>query len=657
MESLRRFERNTLAIVAIAVAVVFLISLNILSANVLRRSQLDLTEDHLYTLSKGTKDVLASLDEPITMKFFMSPNLAEQSPVHAAYASRVRELLERYVQLSHGKITLQMYSPEPYSKQEDLAIAGGLRGIQVNSAGDMAYFGLSATNSTDDQKSIPFFDPSREPYLEYDLTKLVYSLAHPKKPVIGLLSSLPLGADPSNHYQPWPVFRELTQFFDIQSLRASSVIPKDIDVLLVVHPQHLTQAQIYGIDQFVLRGGKALIFVDPYFESKQYDYTKGPPSHKEISSNLEPLFNAWGIDFHTDKVVGDRTVAQSVQATVAGRSVITDYLPWLALREGNFDKRDVVTAPMSRINMASAGYFTEEPGAKVKMTPIIQSTTDSELIDVDDVDFMPNPAQLLSNFKPTDRRYALAVRVTGDVSSMYPKGPPWLAQAKVAKEEEAKQGDAKSASDKSDAGKSGANAEPNQHYLTKSVKPINVMVVGDVDLLADRFWLQTQNLYGNNVQVPVANNGEFVVNALDNLAGSDDLISLRARGLSYRPFLKTAEIRRKAEAKYRATEEELAQKLKETEGQLQQLRAGEANTGTTILTDAQRAEIAKFRREAIQVRSQLRDVQHKLRQDIESLDTELKIINIWAMPVLISIFALGMWFWGRWRRRPRSGLS
>jgi ABC-type uncharacterized transport system involved in gliding motility auxiliary subunit len=662
METLKRFERNTLAVAAAAVAAVFLISLNIFSSNALKRGQLDLTEDRLYTLSGGTKQVLSAIDEPITMRFYLSRNLAEQSPVHANYAARVRELLERYVQLSGGKIHLASFAPEPYSPEEDQAMAAGLQGAQINAAGEMAYFGLAATNSTDDQKTIPFFDPAREPYLEYDLTKLVYSLAHPKKPVVGLLSSLPLGADPDRKFLPWPIFQELSQFFSMRSLRASSVIPSDIDVLMVVHPQRLTDAQVYGLDQFVLRGGRALIFVDPYFESQERDYTKGPPKASEISSDLKPLFDAWGVDFRTDRVVGDREVAQSVDASSGERSVVTDYLPWLALRAENFAKDDVVTAQMSRINMASSGFFTLKPGAKTTLTPLIQTTPESEQIDVEDVNFVPDPVGLLSRFKSENRRFAVAARLTGEVRSMYPDGPPWAASGKAPEDlsENAKPNDVDADAAKAEAatGENAKGAETKGEaktpkYLTKSVKPINVVLVGDADILADRFWLQTQNLYGRNVGVPVANNAEFVVNALDNLAGSDELIGLRSRGLSYRPFLRTEEIRRDAETRYREAELQLTEKLKQTESKLQELRSGESNKGATVLTDAQKAEIDKFRTEAIGLRAQLRDVQHALRRDIESLDTWLKIINIWAMPAFISLIALVVWAARRMQRRPR----
>ncbi len=659
LNQLNKYERRTLALAAVLIALVFFVAINIFSANALKSSQLDLTQDGLYTLSPGTISLLRSIDEPITLRFYLSRQLTDQNPAYAQYANRVRELLERYTNIAHGKIVLETYAPEPYSQDDDRAMAGGLQGVPVDKAGAVGYFGLLASNATDDLQVISFFNPDREQYLEYDLTKLIYSLAHPKKPTIGLLTSLPLRADPSRQYQPWPIFRELAQFFNVKSLRGEGRVPDDIDVLLVAHPQNMTDAEIFAIDQFVLRGGKALILVDPHFESSQRDYTKGPPQAGETSSNLPALFKAWGVDFSTDKVVGDRTVAQSVSTSSGeGRSVVTDYLPWLALQGPNFAQDDVATAQMSRINLASAGFFTLMPGAKTQLKPLLFTSPQAEQINVEDVNFVPDAAGLLNRFKSEDRVFALAVRVTGPVKSIYPVGPPWDPIKKATAESEAGKSETKTESKPSSgsasADQAGAAGGTKPVYLTESVKPINVVLIGDVDILSDHFWLQMENVYGREVAVPIANNAEFIVNILDNLSGSDELAGLRSRGLSYRPFVRTAEIRRDAEAHYRQTEQQIAQKLKETETKLQDLRGGEAASGDSVLTDEQKKEIENFRHDAIALRQQLRDVQHDLRKDIDSLDTWLKLINIWAMPAIISVLALVLLIVRQTRRRRRA---
>lgn len=644
LKKLGTIERSTLALAAIATAVLFFIALNIFSSGALKTSQLDLTEDSLYTLSPGTVSVLESIDEPITLRFYLSRALTEQSPVHAQYANRVRELLDRYASIAGGKIRLETYAPEPYSLDDDRAMSQGLLGVPVDNAGAVGYFGLVAANSTDDALIIPFFDPDREQYLEYDLTKLIHSLANPKKPTIGLISYLPIRADPAQEFQPWSIYRELAQFFNVKSLRGEGRVPDDIDVLLIAHPKQLTDAEQFAIDQFVLRGGKALVIVDPHFETTKRDISQGAPEIGETGSNLPKLFDAWGVVFSTDKVVGDRTVAQSVTTSMgAGRTQVSDYLPWLALRGPNFAQDDVATAQMSRINMASAGFFTLKPGAKTEMKPLIFTSPQSEQIDVSEVNFLPDPGGLLNRFKSEDRVFQLAVRLTGPVKSIYPEGPPWdpiMPAEGAAADSGTEPG--------GEASTEGGAAK--KKYLTESVKPINVVLIGDVDMLADKFWLQTRNLYGRQATAPVANNAELIINILDNLSGSDELISLRSRGLSYRPFVVTEEIRRDAEAKYRETEQQLALKLQETEAKLQELRSG-GEGGGDVLTGEQRQEIENFQLEVISVRQQLRDVQHALRKDIDALDTRLKIINIWAMPLAIAILALALFFIRQARRR------
>ena len=339
--------------------------------------------------------------------------------------------------------------------------------------------------------------------------------------------------------------------------------------------------------------------------------------------------------------------------------MVTDYLPRLALRGPNFAQDDVATAQFSRINMASAGFFTSKPGAKTQLKPLIFSSPQAEQIDVDDVNFIPDPVGLLSHFKSEDRVFALAARVTGPVKSIYPDGPPWDPIHKkdgASDAGDAGKGDTKSGSNAAPAPdtKSAEGAPAKPKYLTESVKPINVVLVADADMLVDRFWLQKENVYGRDVGVPIANNAEFIVNVLDNLSGSDELIGLRSRGLSYRPFVRTEEIRRDAEIKYRETEQALEKKLQETQTKLQGLRAGEGSSGGSVLTDEQKKEIENFRHEMIRLRQQLRDVQHALRKDIDALDTGLIIINIWAMPVVISLIALALLIVRQARRRRRA---
>ena len=625
MKRFSALEKETLAIAAVVVAVILFISVNILSSTALTFAQLDLTEDGLYTLSDGTRNVLADIDEPITLRFYLSKQLAELSPVYANYSSRVQEILARYANLAGNMVRLEVYHPEPYSAEEDKAMAYGLQGIPISNAGDMAYFGLVATNSTDDQKIIPIFNTNREQFLEYDLTKLIYSLSHPKKTVIGLLSSLPLGADPKRQYKPWPVYERLKNFFELRSLRAiGSEIDDSIDVVMVVHPQKINEAQRYALDQFVMRGGKVLVFVDPHFESAERSAQAGPPKEGETSSNLKRLFDAWGIEFTTDQVIADRTLAQRVNMASGGRMTVTDYPVWLALGAANFDRTDVVTAQISRINLASAGYLRAKPGAGVTLTALLKSSTQAKRVDVEDVNFIPDIEGMLADYQPEGQEFALAARFRGKARSAYPDGSPFEGLEPLEGE-----------------GGEGQEAAPaKREHLSESVKSINVVVVADVDMLVDRFWVQMQNYYGRQVAVPVANNADFIVNVIDNMSGSDALISLRSRGLSYRPFYRIEAIRRDAELRFRETEESLVGKLREAENKLKNLRGEDVAGGGEMLTAEQKETITNIRGEMLATRQQLRDVQHALRKDIEAMDGWLKAINIWAMALVVSILAL-----------------
>lgn len=644
MEKLRSIDRNTLSAAGIVVAVIFFVSLNILSSETLRTARLDLTEGRLYTVSEATKEVLASIDEPIRVRFYLSKQLAKQSPLHANYANRVQEILEHFSEIAGDMLRLEVYHPEPYSEEEDQALANGLQGVAINAAGDKAYFGLVASNSTDDREIIPLFDPSNEQFLEYNLTKLLYSLARQKKTVVGLYSSLPLGADPNRNFRPWPAFEQWSSFFEMRSLRSGGPeIPDDVDVLMIVHPKKLFAGQLYGIDQFVMRGGKVLVFVDPHLETRDQPRQAKPPEKGETSSNLETLFDAWGVEFSTEEVVADRAAARRVSIPRGGRTEVVDYFPWLSLSgDQYFDRKDVVTAQMQRINMASAGYFRTRPGAKTKMTPLIVSSPQSMPVDVEKVNWLPDPSGLLEGFEPGGQQLVLAARVQGQAGSAYPDGPPW----EFGEDSEAESGGGGGGGDGDEEGE----IEFTHEHLSESAGPINVVVVGDVDMLADRFWLAS---VGQGIAVPISNNIDFVTNVLDNLSGSEGLIGLRGRGFSYRPFTRVEKIRREAELRFRKTEEALTEKLRNTEDKLRELRQGNPLEGSEVLTPEQQEAIENFRREAVTIRQQLREVQHALRKDIEVLDSRLKIANIWAVPLLVSFAAvvLALIRRARYRRR------
>ncbi len=621
---------------AVAIAALICIALLLISANIVIdrwfTARLDLTADRLYTLSPGTLHTLAKIDEPITLRLYYSSRLGNEVPAYGVYAQRVRELLDQYVAASDGKLRLETYDPQPFSDVEDRAMAFGLQAAPLDSEGDRVYFGLAATNSTDDQQVIPFFSPQRERFLEYDLTKLVHSLAVPKKTVVGLISTLPLEGDmmammrgrPS---QPMAVLEQLRQLDNVKSLATDiAAIPADVDVLMLVHPQNLPIKTLFAIDQFVLRGGKALIFVDPHSELQAAQPNRTSPPDAPTSSNLAPLFKAWGFEMLPGVVAGDRRDAQQVEVPVPGRGQEPlDYIAWLDLKAANLDRSDMITADLSHITMATAGILQPLPGARTTFKPLIWTSPDSTKIPADKLNGLPDVTGLLADFKPDDKRYVLAAHVTGAAKTAFPEGPPPPAQPPISKP-----GDAKPAAKPPAAGA----------WLKVAKHPINLVVVADTDILDDRVWVEGQNFFGQRIIVPFANNGDFVADAIDVLAGGEDLVGLRSRGTAARPFEVVDEIQRTAQARYSAEERALQQKLKATETKLAELTGKDQADTPANLSPEQTKAIAQFRVDMLQTRRQLRDVQAALRSNIQRLKDGLEFLDIALIPIIVAVAAV-----------------
>lgn len=630
-----RFSRGARALTALLLAAVLFVAVNVIADKTLRTTRIDLTDQHLYTLSQGTRDTLKKLDEPIVMRFYYSPQLGDEIASYGVYAQRVREMLEEYEAASNGKIELQMLNPEPFSPVEDRAVAFGLQGVPVDQGGEQVYFGLAATNSTDDQQTIPFFQPERERFLEYDLTKLVHSLAFPKKPVVGLMTALPLEGDLMAAMQgrpmvPYVVIEQLQQLYDVQSVSTEvDKVPDNVDVLMVVHPQSLPDKTLYAIDQFVLKGGRALVFVDPDLQTQQMHPSQLNPPGMPTDSDMEKLLNAWGLRLVPKMVAGDLPAARKVNAGTDQRVVPVDYVAWLALKKANFNADDQVTGDLSTITMATPGILEPTEGAKTSFEPLIQTSTQSEAIPVDKVQGTPDVAALLEDFKPGGKRLALAARVTGPAATAFPDGPP-----PEPKKDEDKDKPAAAATAANEPSK-----DPLPPQLKNSAQPINVIVVADTDILEDKFWVQVQDFFGQKVELPVANNGDFVDNAVDSLAGGNDLIGLRSRGTSARPFLLVDDIQQAADEKYQATAKTLEDKLKDTQQKIKDLSDKEKNPGVTQTAGEEQA-LESFRTDMIRTRQQLRQVQLAEREDINTLKGWIEFFDIGAVPILVGLAAL-----------------
>jgi len=620
------FRRSTLGAGAIAVLAVLFVALTVLSSTLLRGLRLDLTENRLYTIAAGTQKIVAGLKEPLNFYLFLSSDAIANLPALRTYGTRVQEFLEELASRSGGKLRLTMVDPQPFSEAEDRAAEFGIRAVPIGAEGNSLYFGLAATNSTDGRGVIDFFDPGKEAFLEYDVAKLVQQLSSPRKPVVAWLSSLPMtgGFDPSSGQStdPWLVLGQAEQSFDIRPFEPGATeIAADVDVLVLVHPKALAPATQYAIDQYALRGGRILLFVDPVAEADQSGAEPGNPLAQmgaDRASDPGPLLAAWGVGFDRTMAIGD--LERGLTVSMRQGEAPTRHIGILGLDGASMASGDVITATLSSLNFASSGFLTPLKGASSKFEPLVSTSTEAGPIPAASFQMLMDPATLRDGFRPTGTRYALAARVTGNVRTAFPGGPP-----------------------------AGATAGTGP-ALAASAKPLNLIVVADTDMLSDFLWVRQQNLFGQRVAQAWANNGDLVWNALDNLAGSNDLISIRGRATFTRPFDRVEALRRSAEDRFRSKEEELEQQLQATEQKLTALQTGRSESAEVLLSLEQEGELERFQQEKLRIRKDLRDVRRQLDQDIRALGNELKFTNIVVVPLIFAGVALLVSYWRRRRQ-------
>ena len=622
----------------VVLALVLLFAVNILASRILGPARIDMTENRLFTLSEGTRAILANLDEPVTLRFYLSQRELERVPGIGGYADRVRALLNEYKRLSGGKLALHVIDPEPFSEEEDRAVGYGLRGVPLGLDEGNFYFGLAATNSVDDEEVIPFFAAEREQFLEYDVTKLVHNLTKPKQKIVGLLSSLPIeGQGPPMQAamggmdaQPWMVVEQIRQLFELRSLHPKlEEIPEDVDVLMLVHPQTLPREALYAIDQYVLRGGRVVAFVDPYSETQQPGMAAGfmqPVGSRR--SEIDELLSAWGVTLGDD-VVADLDLALKVRMEQGGRVLTFDYPVWMNVTPHTFDQDDIVTGNLGNLGFGTPGYLEPAEGATNTFTPLVTTTPRAAQFTTSQVAAVTtDPRDLLDAYTSQDRAYTLVARVSGKVRTAFPDGRP----LPVSTDEE---GNEPAGEDEA-----GSEAEPKAEHVSESTEDAQIILVADADMLADRFWVVVEEFLGSRIALPSAANSTLVVNALDNLTGSGDLISVRNRGTFTRPFVRVVALKQQAERAYRAKEQELIAQLEETERRLVELEESNQGNESLIITDAQRDELVQFRQERVRIRKELREVRRQLRADIEALESWLKFANIGLVPILIGLTGL-----------------
>lgn len=605
--------RRTFPLLALVFAAILALGVNLLAARLLPQARIDLTAQRLYTLAPGTRQVLAGLAEPLTLRLFYSRRLGAELPQYGAYAERVRDLLREYVTASRGKLRLELLDPEPFSEAEDRAVARGLQGVPLDQGGEQVFFGLVASNARDEERLVPFFQPERERFLEADITRILYELSHPTRPVLGLMTALPLAGDPRALMlrqpalaQPQVILRQLRESFEVRDVALdATAIPPEVQVLLLAHPQNLPEPAQYAVDQFVLRGGKLILLLDPHSEMQagRAGAAGGP-----TASSLDRLLRNWGVEAPADRVVADLRGAWRVRTRPGERVQAVDYLAWFNLGGDSLNRAELATSQLETVSVASAGTLRRREGAATEWTPLLTSSAQSMLIDAARVRGEPDPVRILAGFRADGERHVIGARLRGTFATAFPEGPP-------------------------------APAEGLPAHIAQGAGPSNLVIIHDTDLLEDRFWVRVQDFAGQPVATPFSGNGAFLVNLAEQFAGSDAMISLRSRGESQRPFDMVEDIRRQADAQFRASEQALTERLQATEARLRTLRQG-GTTGQAVVTPEGRAEIEAAREQIAATRRELRAVQLELRRDIEALETRLRLLNIVAVPLVLTVLAI-----------------
>lgn len=609
----------------------------VLSSMFITGSRLDLSENGLYTLSDGTESILGKLERPVSIDYYFSDKATSQLPALRTYAKRVEELLNEYQAKSDGMITVTKIDPEPFSDAEDTAALSGLQSVPGGARGDEIYFGLVAKNEAGGEEVIPFIQPDKEAFLEYDLTRLISALSRESLPKIGIYSGVDMqgGMDFMTRQQKpeWAILQYINDNFDLVWIEDEAVSIDGVDVLLLVAPQGISEQLEFAIDQYVLGGGKAIVFVDPFIETMAS--MGGMPTVQ--SSSLENLFTAWGVKFDESQFVADFDNSMVVSLGQGGQPV--RHLGLLSLRPDAFEQDDVVLFGLESMNFSSTGYLDAIEGASTQFEPIIKSSQQSALKPADMLTSLHDPSALMSGFVPTQEAYALAARVSGPAKTAFPEG------IEVTEDVSAPAATAATNSQDAESGE----VESEGTIVTRTINPelteseqINVMLVADSDVLSDRLWVQVQNFFGQQIVTPWADNGTFLLNSVENLTGQAELISIRSQGRYSRPFERVDALRRDAEERFLAQQELLEEQLMATEEKLLQLEQARDAGDVSMLSDEQEAELLKFQEEKLKIRKQLRDVQHQLDRDIESLGTRLKLINILLIPSLICILAVFM---------------
>ena len=642
-------------------AIALILLLSVLVVSFLPSLRIDLTEDRLYSLSDGTRNILASLNQPVELMFFYSDSATEDVPQLRTYGNRVQELLREIVIASEGNLRLSVVDPEPFSEEEDLATQFGVRAVPVTQGGEGVYFGLVAAQDEEGvpealrvTETMPLIRPDQEEFLEYEFMKIITQVTNPERTIIGLITQLDIdgGFDPMTGQgtQQWMIMDLIRQLYEVRRVDLTSdSIEEDIDILMIVHPEGLSDRFLYAVDQYVLQGGDALVFLDPNADSMVGRSPQGNLIPAGMSSELPGLLEAWGIEFDNTKVLADNELALRVMMGQGQRPM--PHLGMLGV-QGNFlAQDDVITNRLETINLSSAGAISQLDNTNTTFEPLIVSSSDSMLMDRSFVESVTDPTLLFDEFESEDRSFVIAARVSGLIETAFPDGQPAIAETEEESSSDEEEGDEEvfepDALDSVDE----VSEEVGVEHISASTEPSNILVFADSDILSDRLWVQITQFFGQRIPQPFANNGDLIINSMDNLSGGADLSSIRSRGRYSRPFTKVLTLQREADDRLRQEEGELLGRVAETEASLAELSTDEDGNPIGELTTEIQTEIDRFNAELIDTRRRLREVRFQLTEDIEQLGSNLKAANTALVPMLLTLFFLGRYYFRSRRSR------
>jgi len=616
---------------ALAIALLFvgLVLVNYLASSLPAR--LDTTAERIYTLSPGTRALLGKITEPVTLDFYFTKSANGLPIAYKNYATRVEEMLRQYARASRGKLTLNVIDPRPDTPDEEKATAAGIQPQLIPTTGEQIQFGLVATQA-DQQKTLAALNPQREQFLEYDLSQLVYSVQQIDKKKLGLLTSLPLqGTTPQEaqmmmmmRQQPQPgqfVATEWEKTFQIVRVEPTATeLPAGLDALAVIHPQNLAPKLQFAVDQFILGGKPVFLAVDPssqYFKRQanpQQAMMGGPQPN--VSSDLASLLSAYGVAYDPQKIVGDLENATQVQ-TQGGQ--LARYPVWLNLRRNNFNATSATTAQLNTALFIEPGFLAAKAGATTTFTPLVESSAQSGDVAAMALQFS-QPDAIARQIIPTGKK-TLAALVTGKFKTAFPEGAP---------------------KDEKPAAAPASQPSTLNSQLTESKSSSTLFVIADTDWLFDDYSIRKLNFFGQTAAEPFNDNLAFAANSLEFLSGSSDLISIRGKGNSVRPFevVRTMEI--EANKKYQEKLAGLETRLQTVQQKLSELQGKKGEANKLVASPEVAKAIEDFQKQQAAMRGERREIRRALREDIDALENRLLLLNLLTGPFLVGAF--GLWF-------------